>query len=129
MFFIILFILPFLPYSLGCTLDQSSVKIIDETLISISYINSNITYLNMSIANTTNTTKYIEYIKINNDRLKSLITLLGYNTGYNNTNSITIKQYTETYFPAITLTLLLLVLIVTVTNLVFECKHRRTNIL
>lgn len=110
------------------TLDPSTSKIVDESIYTIRLINGNLTLLNTTLGTDTNYTNQINSIYQLNLRVNALVNLIGYNIGYNNTNSVTIKQYTETYFPAITLTLLLLIFIVSIINLVLHCKKFRKPI-
>lgn len=116
------------PITYCCTLDPSTSKIIDESIYTIRLINGNLTLLNTTLGTDTNYTHQIDSIYQLNLRVNALVNLIGYNIGYNNTNSVTIKQYTETYFPAITLTLLLLIFIISIINLVLHCKKFRKPI-
>lgn len=111
-----------------CTLDPSTSGIITETIVELNQIKANISLLNSTLNNYTRINDsliYVRNIELNNDKVLKLVQLIAYNVGYNSTTSITIKQYTEAYFPAISLTISLILLIIAVINLVIQCKKYR----
>lgn len=108
----------------GCTLDPSVSFVITDAVTDLNQIKSNISVLNETISNYTRIHEseiYIRNIEVSLDKALKLVYLLN----YNNTNSVTIKQYTETYFPAISLTVSLLLLILALINLITQCKRYR----
>jgi predicted PurR-regulated permease PerM len=111
-----------------CTLDPSTTIIIGDTIAGLNQIKTNISSLNFTLSNYTRNNDslyYLHNIETNIDKTLKLIQLMAYNVGYNSTTSITIKQYTEAYFPAISLTISLILLIIAVINLVIQCKKYR----